>query len=259
MSSFGSRANFSITEVGELIDSIHRYHKQAFVTLNSATYNKAEIPFICDYIDMLCEKEVDGIIVGNIYILNEVLKRDGNPVLSTMTGIYNSLQLDFYADMGAERVILPRDISISSMKKMIMTHPKIDFEVFLMRNGCKYSDSQCSMYHGRAFGSMCSCIDKLENIPIYTTAVSEVYKEKIKEKNYAYRKKYHKKACGICYLKQFYDMGVSTVKIVGRNDKPSAIIDDVKRVKKYINSIENNEVFYVEKTLDCKEQYNCYY
>lgn len=259
MSSFGSRANFSISEVAELIDSIHRYHKQAFVTLNSASYSKAEIPFICGYVEMLCEKSVDGIIVGDIYILNEVLKRGGNPVLSTMAGIYNSLQLDFYADMGAKRVILPRDISINSMKNIIKTHPNIDFEVFLMRNGCKYSDSQCSMYHGRAFGSMCSCIDKLENIPIYTSTVSEVYKNEIKNRNDAYRKKYHKEACGICYLKQFYDMGVSTVKIVGRNDNVSAVIDDVKRVKDYIDIIKNNDEFYVKKTLDCKKQYNCYY
>lgn len=259
MSSFGSRANFSILEVGELIDIIHQYDKQAFVTLNSASYSKEEKVLICEYIDMLREKGADGIIVGDICILSEVLKSGCTPVLSTMAGIYNTLQLKFFADMGAERVILPRDISIGNIKKIVEAFPNIEFEVFLMRNGCKYSDSQCSMYHGRAFGSMCSCIDMLDNIPVYSTEVSEIYKNEIRKKNFAYRKKYHKEACGICYLSQFYDMGISVVKIVGRNDETSSVVEDIKRVKKYIEFIENNDVFYAAKSLDCKEPYNCYY
>ncbi|MBC5713173.1 U32 family peptidase [Roseburia sp. BX1005] len=73
------------------------------------------------------------------------------------------------------------------------------------------------------------------------------------------RRLYHKNACGLCHLKQFYDMGVSSVKIVGRNDDINSIITDVRRVKHYICELENQKEYHVEKTLNCTNLYNCYY
>ena len=48
-------------------------------------------------------------------------------------------------------------------------------------------------------------------------------------------------------------MGVSSVKIVGRNDDINSII------KHYICELENQKEYHVEKTLNCTNLYNCYY
>ena len=259
MSSFGTRANYAVSEINELVKCIHANGKKAFVTLNSAYYTNQQLPYVYEYIDMLCDMCVDGIILGDCLLIEEVKKRGGVPVLSTMAGVYNSLILDFYADMGVDRILLPRDISINNIKQIVKNRSDVQFEVFLMRNGCKYSDSQCSMYHGRGFGSMCFCLDHLENKMIFDEPVSDIRKQNFERKNIAYRTKYHREACGICCLKFFYEIGVSSVKIVGRNDEMNSVINDVKCVRKYMDMIEAGEEFIVEKTGKCFENYNCYY
>jgi len=139
MSSFGSRANMEFPVLAETVHKIHAQGKKAFLTLNSGSYSFKEI----QYLDHLAEKflsiSIDGLIVGNLPLLMQ-LRNYGVPItISTMGGAYNSAIVSFYEAIGIQRMIIPRDVSPMDLERIVKQFPKIEFEVFLMRNGCKYS------------------------------------------------------------------------------------------------------------------------
>ena len=67
MSSFGSTANFSISECHDVIEKIHSNGKKVFITLNSAMYTANQIDWLLKKIYEYQLYHADGIIVGNIF------------------------------------------------------------------------------------------------------------------------------------------------------------------------------------------------
>ncbi len=268
MSSFGSKSNFDYNMIESVIKKIHSNKKKAFITFNSPSYSIEEIGLIKKYLNKIKQIGIDGIIVGDISLINLVLSYDLPVILSTMLGAYNSEIIKFYNEMGIKRIIIPRDVQIEDIEKMVKNFPNIDFEVFIMRNGCKYSDSNCMSFHSRKYGAMCSYIDNSKQHIISNCDNDFEYMKKVYENNLLFKQAFHKSACGICAIKRFLDMGIHSVKIVGRADNPNQIIRDVKLIKKNIiianKSKDNNEylkkIDFNESLLsNCLYKLNCYY
>ena len=256
MSSFGSLANFPLQALEEIIARIHILRKKVFVTLNSATYSFEQIQWMDRYIQLLRSVSVDGIILGSLELLHH-LRGCGIPLtLSTMGGAYNSDIVSFYQDMGIRRLILPRDMTLPDMERIVPRFPHLEFEVFLMRNGCKYSDSNCMTYHSRRYGSMCAVLDT----GAYTIETNRTFTHReIREihANHAlFTKAFHKRACGLCAVDNLLQMGISSVKIVGRADAPDVVAADIQQVRALIDGPGNSEMCAGE---NCLYNLNCYY
>ena len=54
-----------------------------------------------------------------------------------------------------ERIILPRDLSLLEIEAIMHEAPSAEYEVFLMRSGCKFADSFCLGFHYDRFGALC--------------------------------------------------------------------------------------------------------
>jgi len=148
MSGFRENSNScDFNMVLAIIEEIKQYGKHLYITFNSSIYSMEQLDYVEKYFKILKEKEVDGVIVSTIELV-DLAKRVGIPsVISTIAGVYNSDITKFYKEHGAKRIILPRDLSIDEINQIVNENKDMDFEVFMMRNGCSFSDSHCLGLH----------------------------------------------------------------------------------------------------------------
>ena len=99
--------------------------------------------------------KVDGVIVSIPELIGMAIKHGLEAVASSICGIYNSEIAEFYRDLGATRLILPRELSLDDIAEIKSAVPDVEYEVFLMRNGCLFSDSYCLGLHARQRGAFC--------------------------------------------------------------------------------------------------------
>ncbi len=256
MSSFGSLANVGIDDLSNIVAQIQVRGKKAYVTLNSAAYSLTQLKWIDAYVEQLRSLKIDGIIVGSLELLYH-LRDCGIPLtVSTMGGAYNSKVIAVYRELGVRRVILPRDIALCDMEKIVLQFPDISFEAFLMRNGCKYSDSGCMSYHARKHGSICAMLDSGScTIDIGPTDDIQMVREAYATHT-LFAHAFLKKACGLCAVDKLMEIGISSVKIVGRADDPASVCQDIRRVRALINYPSHSKE---SVSSCCLYQLNCYY
>lgn len=268
MSGFKKYANpYSFTELLEIAKEIKSYGKYIFITINSASYSQKELDKLKQYFIEFKKANIDGVIVSTPELTILAKECGIEPVASTMCGIFNADIVAYYKKLGMKRMILPRDLSLDEIEAIIKAHPDVSYEVFLMRNGCQFSDSHCLGFH-REKGSICGML----NGSLYRTNARDTdFKSQhdFELNNSLYVKCFHRiAACGLCALYRFYKLGVSAYKIVGRSENPKGIITDVKIVKENLKIIEScsSEEEYLKKMKmpenardACKLGLSCYY
>ncbi len=268
MSGFREIANnCDFNMVLNAMDEIKQKNKHIYITFNSSIYSMEQLNYIEKYFRILKEKEVDGVIVSTIELV-DLANRVGIPsVISTIAGVYNSDIARFYKEHGAKRIILPRDLSIDEIKQIISLNRDVEFEVFMMRNGCSFSDSHCLGLHRKEICSICSGLKKSEH-ELYMKYDSFNGRNNMELNNMIYNNNFHEQACGLCSIYQFVKMGITTCKIVGRYDEWREVCNDVELVSKNIEiagqSTSEEEylehmIFPANRTSMCKLGLSCYY
>lgn len=268
MSSFGDKASFPSVEVAvEVAKVIKSVGCSGFLALNSAVYSPKQIQHLLLDAEKFSDL-VDGVIVGDLSLAAKLSKIGFSVTLSTMSGIYNSAALNFASMLGVKRAVLPRDISLKDIEKIMSRKNVIDTEVFIMRNGCKYSDSNCMFFHAREKGSLCKELDLAMYNPIFFTENSFECRCRLICNHTLYSNFFHKSACGICSLYRLNKCGIKSVKIVGRADNVSSVIEDVKLIRNCISLAEkcSSEKEYQARINIPQSRYeqcigclNCYY
>lgn len=267
MSSFGNNANMrSMEEVRKLCDTAEG--KELYITLNSACYSMEQEKYLDNIIAELSEMRITGIIAGDYNIVGIIKKYSLKAVASTMTGIYNADIARFCVDIGFDRLILPRDLTLEEIKEIVEAVPDVEYECFLMRNGCRYSDSNCLARHSGRCGAICTYLDNSrvsymgeaeKNFSVHDSAVFS---------HLAFSQVYQKSACGMCAIWDLHQIGVTAGKIVGRADGAGSIISDLNCLEKNIKIADEAESrdeylkkMIMPKNYDsiCFKACNCYY
>ncbi len=258
MSSFGSQANFLYRELPNIINRIHQTGASAFITLNSPAYSEEQLAFLCEIAKELESFKVDGLIVGSIELCVLLKKEICTLPLtaSTMCAAYNTDILSFYHSLGIKRAILPRDLRWDDLCEIVSTFPDIDFECFILRNGCRFSDANCLSFHSRKHGSVCSYIKKLPVQYLSFTESNPETKREIHGNHFLYDRAFHASACGLCQVDAFREMGICSLKIVGRADNTDEIVQDIALLKRLIDCKGSCHML-VRET--CLYGLNCYY
>ncbi len=153
--SFGLRAyaqNFDNDELKKAVDFAHSKGKKCFITVNIIAHNK-DFDALPDYIRYLQSIGVDALIVADIGVM-EVIKQvaPNMPIhVSTQANITNKYTAKAFADMGAKRLILARELSIEEIKEIRDFIPK-DVEI-----ECFVHGAMCISYSGRCLLSNYFC------------------------------------------------------------------------------------------------------
>lgn len=268
MSSMKKMANpYNFEEMLEIVSNIKSKGKSVFITINAPKYDTKQLAFLKLYFEKLHDAEVDGIIVSSPDVVLVAKSCGLKVVASTMTAVYNEDILSFYEHLGADKVIFPRDLSIQEIADLAKKSPHIQHEVFLMRNGCVFSDSNCLCSHASPYHSLCGM---MRRVPLRLKCDRSDFPSQAEhsQNSQLYLKSYRSFACGICAIYDFLQMGIHSAKIVGRGDDPSYLIKDVVLAKKNIEiaSSCHSRAEYLEKMVFpngkydmCIFGYSCYY
>lgn len=158
--------------------------------------------------------------------------------VSSIAGCRNSEAAAFYRDLGAHRIIFPRDITLKEMAVMIDRHRDLEFEAFVLNDGCVYEEGLCHTIHlpAKLGGPICLDQYQSEYRRAGGGALSEAESERLERHEKDYRNwLWYRFGCGfsvtpaglpygpcaLCALPEWVTAGLHSVKIAGR-DAPLA-------------------------------------
>jgi len=154
----------NIDKLYETIDMIHKYGAIAYLALNHITSNQIMLEYSKEVYDLFKDK-VDGIISSNITIAT-FLKNQGYEkiVASNLFGSYSYQSIEFLIQQfNPIKIILPRDMQLKDIKKIVKSFPNMQFECFLFGDGCRFSESFCFVDQGEydlETPTLCSFVKK---------------------------------------------------------------------------------------------------
>lgn len=254
-------------EVINIIKENKGREQKIFITFNSSLYSSEQLLFIERYMQQLKEVDCDGVIVSCIELVELAKKIGLYCVISTIAGVYNRDIARFYIEHGANRIILPRDLSVDEIETIVQAQPSIDYEVFIMRNGCAYSDSNCLGMHRRELSSVCSTLCRSQH-DIFLEEDNFRNRHDAELNNHVFCNDFHNITCGVCSIYRFVKMGIAAGKIVGRSDDLENICNDIQLVKQNVEIAKecNSQEEYLERMVFprgrediCKMGLSCYY
>lgn len=144
---FGMRAaagNFDYNEFKDGISFAHDRGSKVYITVNTMPHS-SEIPKLPEYLEMLSDLKVDAIIVADVGVIRLAQKYAPKIPLhiSTQTSILNYEAANFWADLGAERIVLARELNLDEIAVIRAKTPKsLEIEAFV-------HGAMCISYSGR--------------------------------------------------------------------------------------------------------------
>lgn len=233
-SQFGARAyanNFTEEELLQAIDYVHLRGKKLFLTVNTLFKNQEIDNALYDYLLPYYKRGLDAVIVQDFGAIAYIKQHFPDlPIHTstqmTITGVEGAKLLK---QLGAERVVLARELSIAEMRR-IQKETGVELEAFVHGAMCYSFSGQClfsSMLGGRS-GNRGRCAQPCR-LP-YT--VLDEQKKELKKESYVLSLK---DLCGIEYLKELRQAGVYSLKIEGRMKQLSYAAGVVSFYRKYID------------------------
>ncbi|MFQ9126610.1 MAG: peptidase U32 family protein [Butyricicoccaceae bacterium] len=153
---FGMRAaaaNFDDEALRRCIAEAHAHGVKCYITVNIMPSCR-DLPALPAYLELLQDAGADAMIVADVGVIRMAQKYAPKVPLhiSTQTSILNPEAANFWADMGAERVVLARELSLEEIAEIRAKTPKsLEIEAFVHGAMCISYSGRCliSQYHDR--------------------------------------------------------------------------------------------------------------
>lgn len=218
---FGMRKaskNFDQEELKKAVDFAHGMGKKVHVTLNILPHDR-DLIGLDEYIQYLEKIQVDAVIVSDPGIFTRVQKNSSLPIhISTQASVTNSDTVRFWKDLGAERIVLARELSLKEIQEIHKAVPDIELEVFVHGAMCISYSGRCLLsnyFTGRdANQGDCAQACRWKYHLVEETRPGEYYPIVDSEEGSFILNS--KDLCMLPYLKELRDAGVSSFKIEGR-------------------------------------------
>ena len=126
--SFGMRAaagNFNEEDMRKAIEYAHNHGVKCYITANIIPTNE-DIKQMPAYFEHLQDVNADAIIVADVGTISMARKYAPKVPLhiSTQTSILNYEAANYWAEQGAERIVLARELSLEEIKELEKKHLK---------------------------------------------------------------------------------------------------------------------------------------
>lgn len=254
--------NFSLDDIKEATKIAHDLDKKVYLTLNVISHNK-DLEGVDEYIQSLDEAGVDAFIVSDPGIFQKVktLAPSKEIHISTQANITNTATVEFWKSLGADRVILARELSLEEIKEIKdEVKDSIMIEAFVHGAMCMSYSGRCLLSNfmtGRS-ANMGDCAHpcRYKYYLMEETRPGEYYPITEDEKgSYIMNSK---DLCMINYIPELIEAGVDSFKIEGRvkseyyvatviNQYRRAIDDYYEDIEKYKYNRDNN--IYLEEIM----------
>ncbi|MFH1197175.1 MAG: U32 family peptidase [bacterium] len=203
-----SAAGNSIKDIERLIQYAHKYWTKVYVAVNTIIYDE-EIKDVLFLIHRLYEMSTDAIIIQDMGLLEMDLPPI--PIIaSTQTHNYSLDKIKFLEDIGIQRVILARELSMEKIKN-IKANTKLELEFFVHGALCVCFSGQCYFSYATTGRSAnrgecsqpCRMLYSMEDGD-GNEIIRDRYLLSLKDLNLS------------SHLKELIDAGISSFKIEGR-------------------------------------------
>ncbi|MBI5443495.1 MAG: U32 family peptidase [Deltaproteobacteria bacterium] len=189
-----------------------------YVTVNAPSYPEGSVPFLVEFAGtLLPETGVAGLIVADLDLLLALAEAGlgARLHLSSLAACTNGSAAAFFREVGISRVILPRHLTLAEIEAIVASAPGLETEVFLLNDGCVFEEGLCATTHGA--GPF--CVDDAEGNEALPPALRERYafwKWTLDNCGCRTSLGYQLGPCGLCALPRFLELGVTSLKVVGR-------------------------------------------
>lgn len=169
-----------ITDIETLkavVKTVHFYNLEIFVNLNAWYYTDETFPYIEKMYEEFIELWVDGIICGNIWILEYLKEKDfkWKINISTILAVYNTHAIEFMLEnYKINKIILSREITLKEIEHIVNTFPETEFEVFGEGDFCRYNNGLCYAEHKYGAKDICTVV-------VNDLIVKKIYKADFKK------------------------------------------------------------------------------
>ncbi|WP_081777629.1 peptidase U32 family protein [Anaerovibrio lipolyticus] len=145
---FGLRAfggNFDYDELKEAVDFAHKLGRKVYVTVNIFPHN-SDMEKLPEYLAYLNEIKVDAMLIADlgIFTLAKKYAPDTDIHISTQANNTNWVTVNTWADMGASRVVLAREMSLGEIRT-IREKCSVELEMFVHGAMCISYSGRCLM------------------------------------------------------------------------------------------------------------------
>ena len=149
---FGMRSaadNFTSDELYEAAQYVHEHGKKIYLTLNTMPHNY-EYPDLRAFLEYIKDAGIDACIVadmGVMYLIKEIMP-DMEIHVSTQASIVSAAAANAYVKLGAKRLVLARELTLSEIKEIKASLPQgIELEAFVHGSMCVSYSGRCMLSH----------------------------------------------------------------------------------------------------------------
>ena len=252
---FGLRAfsgNFDEEELKEAVDYAHSIGKKIYVTLNIVAHN-SDFEGLKEYIEYLDSINVDAVIVSDIGIMQYVKDYSKNLQIhvSTQANVTNKHTAKFFADFGATRLVLARELSIREIKEIKDYVPNVEIECFVHGAMCISYSGRCllSNYLSSRDSNRGACIQACRFEYSITEKTRKGESFDIQEDDRGTYILNSKDLNMIEHLKEIDEAGIVSLKIEGRMKSPYYVATVVNAYRRAIDNYYANKEKPCDKAL----------
>ena len=215
----------SYSELEKIVKYAHDEGVKVIVVVNEPFMSDKLEKEMKNHVASIVEKEVDGLIIGDVGVLSVVKEMgvDVQLIASTYFVSMNSETVEFLRGLGFSRVVLERHLTLDEISE-IVRNSKVDIEVFCYYGGCSNINGNCYLYHfgTTKFWKASSELKTMSSggrfVPALTPCrfVYDIYD--VNTKSYLGRWPIMDAftICSLCHLPALIRTGVAGLKIVGR-------------------------------------------
>ncbi len=256
---YGLRAfgtNFENESIKDTMNYIHSYRKKGYVTLNVyARHN--DFDGLKEYVQSLVDAKVDAVIISDFGIFSFVHENFPNlPIhISTQANTTNAFAAKAWHKLGAERVVLARELTIDEIKNISKENPTLELEAFVHGAMCISYSGRCllSNYLTGRDSNHGECVQACRwnyCIEEETRPGEKFSLEEDERGTYIFNSK---DLCLINYIEQIYDAGIYSFKIEGRMKSPYYVATVINAYRRAIDMMfdakQKGEKFIVPEEL----------
>lgn len=283
-------ANFtSEDDLVQAVEIAHRLGAKVFLTLNAPFFTADQQALVLDLAHWAArEAGVDAMIVADLGLLaalSGTLPAGTGLHTSTVGNASNREAVEHWADLGVERVILPRHLSIREIGDLVASvGHRVELEAFVLNDTCVYEEGFCHTLHGvDQLGAFCVTpwsyvIHPAEGGDLPDDLGREWETHLSDHRKWLWycnscgctmsEKGLPLGPCGLCAIKALDQAGVTSVKIVGREAASLRKLRSVQLVKRVLERVDagasaQEAASWAREIRDadehCRARYMCYY
>ena len=236
-----------------------------FVTLNGL-YTPEQYPFLHKLVKSLdCLDGVKGLIVADLGFFLSLKDNKFKKEIHISTGgaCFNSRTAKFYEKVGADRVILDRELTGKEIRRIITEKAaKIDFEIFILNGPCDFADGFCAFFHCFEMDHSPKVTEDIFYRHSYNTeqtntgcrfyfkilqegrfdVINSATNKRMKHSFKYDSNKGCSEGCRLCDLYDLKESPIKSLKIVGRETEKSRIVADVKLVSEVLRYLSRKNI-----------------